>query len=282
MGIEKIKGRIYANVDYEFANVACINTTQGLVLVDTPTLPRDITHWKEFISGLEPNRIAYNISTHHHFDHIIGNNQLGGTVIMHEEASAEMLKEGGTLRESFIPVYPGLTREEIDFVLTEPLITPEITFSDMLSLHMGDVTLRLLHLGGHSSDSICVYVEEERVLLTGDNVTAGRHPYKGEGNFTEWMKSLRWMKGLEIDFIIPGHGEVCQKSELDHLTEYFSRLWYITEDLIKRGMGRDEVIKEVNRLMFNYYEIEPERLEGAKIMFDLGTVRLYDEILDQI
>jgi glyoxylase-like metal-dependent hydrolase (beta-lactamase superfamily II) len=128
--------------------------------------------------------------------------------------------------------------------------------------------------------SICV--EEERVLLTGDNVTAGRHPYKGEGNFTEWMKALRWMKGLEIELIIPGHGEVCQKSELDRLTEYFSRLWHITEDLIKRGMGREEVIMEVNRLMFNYYEIEPERLEGAKIMFDIGTARLYDEILDQI
>ena len=78
------------------------------------------------------------------------------------------------------------------------------------------------------------------------------------------------------------HGEVCRPDELDRLIEYFSRLWYITEDLIKRGMGREEVIKELNRLMLDYYVIEPEMLEGAKMMFDLGTARLYDEILNQI
>jgi cyclase len=282
MGIEEIKDRIYANVDYEFANVACINTTQGLVLVDTPTLPRNISNWKEFMNGLKPNRVAYIISTHHHFDHLIGNNQIGGTVIMQEEARTEMLEEGATLRESFVPVFPGLTREEVDFVLAEPLITPEITFSDTMSLFLGDLTLQLIHIGGHSAGSICVYVEKERVLLAGDNVTSGRHPYKGDGNFTDWMRALRWMKELDIDTIIPGHGEICRPDELDRLIEYFSRLWYITEDLIKRGMGREEVIKEVNRLMLNYYVIEPEMLEGAKIMFDLGTARLYDEILNQI
>lgn len=282
MGIEKIKDRIYANVDYEFANVACINTTQGLVLIDTPTLPRDIANWKEFINSLKPNHVAYIISTHHHFDHLMGNNQIGGTVIMHEDAGREMLEEGATLRESFVPAYPGLTKEEIDFVIAEPLITPEITFSDTTSLHLGDLTLQLVHIGGHSVGSICVYVEEERILLAGDNVTSGRHPYKGDGNFTDWMRALRWMKELDIDIIIPGHGEVCRPDELDRLIEYFSRLWYITEDLIKRGMGREEVIKELNRLMLDYYVIEPEMLEGAKMMFDLGTARLYDEILNQI
>jgi len=31
--------------------------------------------------------------------------------------------------------------------------------------------------------------------------------------------------------------------------------------------------------MFDYFETEPERLEGAKMMFDFGTKRLYEEIL---
>jgi len=45
MGIEAITERIHANVEWDGSNVACVNTTEGVVLVDTPMLPKDIAHW---------------------------------------------------------------------------------------------------------------------------------------------------------------------------------------------------------------------------------------------
>lgn len=282
MGVQQITERIFANVEYIGGNVACIDTEQGLVLVDTPTLPGDVFHWKEFTGGLNPEGARYIINTHHHFDHVLGNHRLGGRVIMHETAGLDMFEEGGTMRETVAPVLAGTTREDLDFILSEPLIPPEITFSDHMSIYLGNLTLRLFHLGGHTRGSICVYAEEDKVLMTGDNVTAEHHPFKGQGNFAEWIKALRWMKSLDIETIVPGHGEVCRPDELDRLLEYFTRLWYLAEDLIRKGLGREEVIKEVRRLMIGYYQIEPEMLEGAKMMFDIGTSRLYDEILARL
>ncbi len=87
------------------------------------------------------------------------------------------------------------------------------------------------------------------------------------------------MQDLEIDVIIPGHGEVCQKDELDRLIEYLVRLSNITEDLIKKGVEREGVLKKVNQMMIDYYEIEPDLLEVTSRLFDLGTSRLYDDIL---
>jgi glyoxylase-like metal-dependent hydrolase (beta-lactamase superfamily II) len=190
-----------------------------------------------------------------------------------------MLQKDGTMRQVMARTLPGWTREEVNFVLSEPLVMPEIIFNNKMSLFLGDVTLRLFHLGGHTEGSICVYVEEDKVLLTGDNVSADQHPFRGHANSALWIKALRWMKDLETEVIIPGHGEVCQKDELDRMMEYLVRLSNITEDLIKKGVEREGVLKKIHHMMINYYKIEPDLLEVTSWLFDLGTLRLYDEIL---
>ena len=241
MDIKEIKGRIFFNVDYELANVACVNTEEGLILIDTPTLPRDISHWKKFLKSLGPRDVKYILITHHHFDHIMGCNQLGGKVIIHEKAQSDMLQKDGTMRDVMARTLPGWTSEEANFVLSEPIVMPEITFSNNLSIILGDVTLRLFHIGGHTEGSICVYLEEDKVLLSGDNVSSGQHPFRGHANSAQWIKALEWLNDLEIDVIIPGHGEVCQKDELDRLKEYLVLLSNITEDLIKKGVERNRL-----------------------------------------
>jgi len=279
MGINQIRDHIYVNTEYDGTNVACINTDDGMVLVDTPMLPKDIAHWQEFINRINQKEIAYIIATHHHFDHIIGNKTFGGRVIMHEVAKDEMFEKDGTLRESMAAGAPGRTKEEVDFILSQPLVSPEITFEDEMSLYMGSVKFRLSHVGGHTVGSICVYLEDEKILLTGDNLTAGLHPYKGHANFKDWIEALKWMKCLDVDLIIPGHGEVCEVGELDRFIEYFHTLWFMTEDLIKKGIGKSQVIAEVREKMFGFFDVDPESLEASQMMFDMGTDQLYMEII---
>lgn len=279
MGIDRIKNRVYVNTGYDGANVACIDTDKGPVLVDTPMLAKDIAHWGSFLSGLNPKEVPYIIVTHSHFDHIIGNKTFTGPVVMHEAALQQMLKEGGTLREAMAPLAPGRTKEDVDFILSEPLVYPEITFEEDLSLHVGGVVFRLFHIGGHTPGSLCVYLENEKIILPGDNVTAGLHPYKGDGNFRDWIDSLKFMKSLDAEVIIPGHGEICEAGELDRFIEYFTRLWHMTENLIKKGKPKEEIVEKVHERMFGYFEVDPARLEGAKMMFDMGTARLFNELI---
>ena len=279
MSIQEIAGHIYFNLEYQPANVACIDTGDGLVLVDTPTFPEEISHWKNFIDGLKPKEVEYIIATHQHFDHVIGNHQLGGKVIMQEMAMEAMKQPGGTLREDFAPNLPDITQEQVDFIVSEPLVSPTITFGDQMSLKLGELGIWLVRVGGHSSGSLIVYVEEDKVLLTGDNVSAGRHPFRGTADHLEWIEALKWMKGLDIDTIIPGHGEICGKEELDRLIEYLSRLWYLAEDLVRKGMDRESFIEESRNRMFDFFDVEPEMVDEATFLFNGGSSRLYDEIL---
>jgi len=281
MAVQKIKERIFVDVDYEGANVACIQTDQGLVQVDTPMLARDIDHWKDFVLSLDPKGIKYIINTHRHFEHVVGNRRLGGIGIMQTMEKEELLHPKGPpgALKAALALFPSLTEGDKEFILSEPRVPPEIVIQDELTLSLGNCTLKVFHVGGHTRGSLAVYILEDKVLLTGDNITAGMHPVKVHAGFAEWIQALKRMKSLETEIVVPGHGPVCGKEELSRSLEYFQRLWLMAEDFVKQGMSRDQVVTEVHNRMIPFYNMDPNRIQGIKNMFDMGTRRLYDEVL---
>jgi len=148
----------------------------------------------------------------------------------------------------------------------------------VLTLNLGETTLELHHVGGHSADSIVVHAVEDRILMSGDNITSARHPYKGHACFSDWITALEFMNTLDVDTIIPGHGEICGRDEIGRFIDYMRSLYSLTEESIEEGVSCDAAVRKVADRMFGYFETEPERLEAARMMFDLGTKRLYQEI----
>lgn len=278
MAIQEIKKDIYTNVEYVPSNVTCINTSDGFILVDAPTMTEDVSHWKAFIDKQSTIGVKYIIATHHHFDHITGINSLGKRVIMQETAFEEMLEEGATLREVMATELPGITEKNSNFILTEPHIHPEITFRDKLTLYTGNFTLELYHIPGHTKGSLCVYVVEEKVLISGDSLVSGLPPFMGHGSLTKWIGTLKWMKGLEIDTIIPGHGVVCGKDEIDRLLEYLTSLGDLIADLKKKGKDIQEVTVEAENLTTGFYTIDPVMLEETRMLLAASVPNLYSQI----
>ena len=58
MSIQKLKGSTYVETGFEGANVGCVNTEQGLILVDTPHVPTEIHQWKETLTKLNKTKAA--------------------------------------------------------------------------------------------------------------------------------------------------------------------------------------------------------------------------------
>ena len=83
-----------------------------------------------------------------------------------------------------------------------------ITPTDGEKLDLGETTLEFVHTPGHTMGSLCIYLEEDKVLFTGDNIlglgTTVISP--DEGNMTSYIKSLQKMLDYDIEKICPGHG----------------------------------------------------------------------------
>jgi glyoxylase-like metal-dependent hydrolase (beta-lactamase superfamily II) len=94
---------------------------------------------------------------------------------------------------------------------------------------------------GHSSDSVCLLLREDRALLTGDTVlgrgtTVVAHPDGRLGDYLDSLRRLRDLADDDVDVLLPGHGPV-----LDRPTEVLE--YYLTHraerlDQIRDAMGR--------------------------------------------
>jgi hydroxyacylglutathione hydrolase len=84
------------------------------------------------------------------------------------------------------------------------------------TLKLGDKTFRIIPTPGHSPGSICIYWEEKRALISGDTVFymgVGRTDLPG-GNTTVLAESIRELSRLNIDYLIPGHGEIVKGAKI--------------------------------------------------------------------
>ncbi len=149
------------------------------------------------------DHIKFIIVTHSHPDHAEGCDLFGDEVIKaisFEEYS--YLKGEG--KELFLASGSQPPRENWKIFLKEG------------RLKIGDKTFRVIDTPGHTPGSICLYWEEKRVLISGDTVFymgVGRFDLPG-GDGERLKESVIKLSKLDIEYLIPGHGELLAGSKV--------------------------------------------------------------------
>jgi hydroxyacylglutathione hydrolase len=97
------------------------------------------------------------------------------------------------------------------------------------SLEIGDMIFQVYHTPGHSPGSICLYWPNKKVLFTGDVVFCGgigRTDLPG-GNSQDLMKSIQRLSRLDVDFLLPGHGDLIQgRDRVKQNFQDIERIWF--------------------------------------------------------
>jgi cyclase len=241
-------------------------------MIDAPVLPTDAVKWREEIA--KRGEVRYIINTHHHLDHVGGNCFFPGTVISHEglrkvlptpvtsvedserlrdlisaaaglnvaasERLTEAFRAGQLEREWIRLLTEELDPEGLPLLEDYELKVPTITFSERLSLYVGEHTFELIHLPGHTQEHIGVYIPREKVFFTGDNFTNETQPNLAISLPLEWVRSLRRIEAMDIEVIVPGHGEVCDKAQVREFRLFIQKCIDRTKQAIKQGMSKEE------------------------------------------
>jgi len=203
--------------------VVAIAAERGLVVVDSGISPTLTTQYRRVIEReLGRDDFAYLINTHHHFDHTNGNQVFADAVIIGHDNCPGAMREAAKQTDSFVRARrerltrraklakgldPGsrmagrlrdlvhMSRHMCDdlehgFVLTPP----HLTFSDRLTLDLGDLTFELVYFGKglHTDNDIIVHVPEEGLVFTGDLLRAHgtTSTVTGEGELRRWVAAL--------------------------------------------------------------------------------------------
>lgn len=128
---------------------------------------------------------------------------------------------------------------------------PTLTFERSLVLHKSHQQagreIHLLFFGkGHTRGDVVVYLPKEKVLVTGDLLTAGL-PFPRDSYPAAWVETLKALAGLDFDYLIPGHGPVQQgKEHLKLVTTILESLVAQVRTALSRGLSLEETKKSVN------------------------------------
>lgn len=154
----------------------------------------------DFISS-ENLKVKFLINTHCHIDHILG---------------CKFVKEKYNpiyyIPENDIPLLEHAQEQATMFdIILDELPKPDNLITETTKLSLGNSLLKFLFTPGHTPGEYCIYLEKEKICITGDvlfNESIGRTDLWG-GNYNTLIDSIEKKLLLLPDEVViyPGHGE---------------------------------------------------------------------------
>ena len=277
--IREIVPNIFVETEYHGANVAFIVTGQGVILIDSPMLPKEAAHWRAEITNRTDEEIFYIINTVHHRAHVIGNQYFPtAAVVAHERAWKEMKSYGDSFRTRLLNMYRDRMPEAVEVWQEElEIILPEVTFSGRTVLHHGDIEIHLIPVGGHTPATTVVYLPQQRLLFAGDVVVTNRPPFLSQGNTKEWLDALTYLRKLEYDILVPGHGELTGKEATENMSDYLRKVRRKLRSAYRAGLPKADTARSLSYLVRDW-PIPPFEKPKADRRFKSGLGRVWNEI----
>lgn len=279
--LEKIAPGVYAALHQAggaaIGNAAIIDLGDSTLVLDTFISPAGAKDLRLAAQSLTGKPVSYVFNSHYHNDHIRGNQvfpeatiistaktlQLFETSVQEELAWDQEVapklyhKYREALNQTQDPAERANIRFLLDYyrVLAESLdglkiCKPQQSFENQLTLNGQTRSVELLcYGGGHTASDGFIYLPQEGVLFLSDLLFVGCHPFLADGHPENLIAILEKVSLLDAAILVPGHGPVGSKKDLDLMIEYVQWL-----------AGASDLLEEIQTddlpAPFNTWELE--------------------------
>jgi cyclase len=209
--------------NFSVSNFGLVVGPESMLAIDAGGGPQ---HARNFIAAAKPFGKPFDriVITHEHPDHTVGMTQFpeGIEVVAQEGTRAQMLK----MRQPTTPGYwannPAWGRPDD----VNRIILPNVTYRDRMSVFYGDIQVDFVWPGpAHTSGDTLVRLPREKVLFMSDIAFFDVTPLNGSGYVADWIKVCEdILRDPAVETIVPGHGPVGGKAQLDDMLNYLKLL----------------------------------------------------------
>ncbi len=230
--LEEVSPGIYAYLQPDWSwflnNTGFVVGRRGVIAVDACATAARTQAFLEAIGRVSRAPVRAVVNTHHHGDHTFGNYRFpGAAIIAHERCREHVLAVG--LRVTALVQGVEWGDLEVD--------PPFVTFQERLTLWADDLRLEAIFVGpAHTSNDVVLWVPERKVLFTGDIVFKDCTPFVLEGCIGHYFETLRLLRELGPEIIVPGHGPVCGPEALDEVEGYLRFLQERAQEAFRAGV----------------------------------------------
>ncbi len=235
---EKIADGVYVILGYGGNVLALVNDSGEALVVDSK-ITQTREHLKEALREAGVKSYKYLLTTHRHYDHVDGHVIFAGKAI---SIAQEKIRERMKQEE----IYDGFGERFKSVPLAADCL-PEITFKNELTIHFaGEIIHLKTYYNAHANPDVTVYLEKANILHTGDLFFNGSTPiietsYGGsaEGHLNAYEDLLS--QANENTIIVPGHGKLGKRSDIERDYKTFSSLVSYIKEQIAAGRSLEEI-----------------------------------------
>ena len=275
---------VYVAVGYARANPVLIEGTDGLIVIDpaeSETAAKIVkAAYNEQLDNIFSKKpVKAIIYTHYHDCHIHGATVFAGNdmpeIIAHESLTKNLFSPPGAVYSLIFPIkayraikYMGIKFQQdpgyfvnggiFPFSIPGPsgYLPPTKTVQDKLETNIAGVDLVLMHVPGETSDIICVWLPEKKVLVQiGDFYKSFPAITTMRGasfrNPLDYIKSIDRMRSLNAEYLVLIHGGkplVGAENISRILTNYRDGLQFVHDQTVQnmnKGLTPQEIIEVV-------------------------------------
>lgn len=255
-GLTKIADNVYAYVDAHGAspqnsfgaNAGIIIGRDGIVVIDTLISAKEAKKFIKDIRAISDKLIKYVVNTHMHLDHTFGNCEfakLGASILASVDGKREMKSYAGPALKN-VSAY-GLTEQDMEG--TE-ICYPAVTFEKKMEIDLGDRTVELIHPGhSHTEGSIIVFVPDQKALFAGDILFTNYHPNLISADIDGWVRALDFILAMDAARIVPGHGPVSSKKDIEDMKNYLVLFDQKAKELTAKSSDIQYIVSELRKIL---------------------------------
>ena len=247
VSFDELAPGLYAYTAEGDPNSGAIVGPDGVTVIDAQATPAMAAEVQARIASVTDRKVNRIILSHYHAVRVLGASGYPAQEIICSDITRDLIVERGQAdMDSEIGRFPRLFRGRESI---PGLTWPSLTFHGRMSLWLGAREAQIIQIGrAHTMGDTIVWLPKEKVLFAGDTVEFGAAPYCGDAHFTDWPETLRRLRELGAEKMVPGRGRALVtradvEQGLADTDAFTSTLFGIVRDGVAKGRGLRDIYR---------------------------------------
>jgi len=207
----------------DVSNICYVDIGDSLVVIEPGATYNFAKEFVELIQSKTNKKVSAVIATNYHDDRIYGASyyrSIGVDFIGHKS----MINDIKSNKQKYERLPKQLSKEVFS---NTKLVYPNILVQNGYTIKGSKLDIKILKFSkvSDSASDIIVYVPQDKFIFVGNIISTNRMMrYHHDSNIEGWLKTLNEISKMDLDYIIPGHGNIFSPTIYKDMIKYFTKL----------------------------------------------------------